>query len=301
MVERKTKAEASAARSNFLLFLDAARAGDEDAAKEAIKNEINKIISESNLNNYKVLFLYDEIDSITNYHSNNIYAAAADLKNTPKDILLILNSNGGEIEPSYILSKALKRLAKEKYVVAVPRKAKSAATLICLGAQEIHMGMMSELGPIDPQINGLPALALGNALDVVANLACRFPEAGTLLGQYISDQAPIRVLGYYQRVSESAVQYAERLLGGKALGENQSAHLVADKLVNHYKDHSFVIDYDECVELFGKEIVREETEEYILADKIYKFLDVIRIFARMEGKEFWLVGDEGSFSWRDKK
>lgn len=300
MVERKVK-NTSSERSSILQFIDAASAGDEEAAKNVVKNEIIKLIDESNLQKYKVLFLYDEHDSITSYHSNSIYSAAADLKNSQKDILLVVSSNGGEIEPSYILSKALKRLSKDKYIVAVPRKAKSAATLICLGAHEIHMGMMSELGPIDPQINGLPALALGNALDVIADLACRFPDAGTLLGQYISDQAPIRILGYYQRVTESAVQYAERLLGGKTLGENQSAHLVAEKLVNHYKDHSFVIDYDECLELFGKEIVKEETEEYIFADKVYKFLDLIRIFARMEGKEFWLVGDEGSFSWREKK
>lgn len=300
MVERKVK-NASSERSNILQFFDAASAGDEEAAKNVVRNEIIKLIDESNLQKYKVLFLYDEHNSITSYHSNSIYSAAADLKNSQKDILLVVSSNGGEIEPSYILSKALKRLSKEKYIVAVPRKAKSAATLICLGAHEIHMGMMSELGPIDPQINGLPALALGNALDVIADLACRFPDAGTLLGQYISDQAPIRILGYYQRVTESAVQYAERLLGGKTLGKDQSAHMVAEKLVNHYKDHSFVIDYDECLELFGKDIVKEETEEYIFADKVYKFLDLIRIFARMEGKEFWLVGDEGSFSWREKK
>jgi hypothetical protein len=198
-----------------------------------------------------------------------------------------------------LLSKTLKRLAKDRFIVAVPRKAKSAATLICLGAQEIHMGLMSELGPIDPQINGLPALALGNALDVIADLACRFPQAAPLLGPYISSQAPIRVLGYYQRVSESAVQYAERLLGKKNLGDGQTPHLVAEKLVNHYKDHSFVIDYDEALELFGTEIVKIETPEYDLADKIYSFLDFVRIFCKLEGKDFWVVGDEGSFTWRD--
>ena len=34
----------------------------------------------------------------------------------------------------------------------VPRMAKSAATMICLGANEIIMSSTSELGPIDPQI-----------------------------------------------------------------------------------------------------------------------------------------------------
>ncbi|AYD00809.1 ATP-dependent Clp protease proteolytic subunit [Neorhizobium sp. NCHU2750] len=299
MVTRKEK-DATPPKSNIVQFIDASRANDQDGAAAAVKNEIVDLIKASGLDGYKILFLHDEHDSITSYHANNIYSAAAELKSNPKDVLLIINSNGGEIEPSYLLSKTLKRLAKDKFVVAIPRKAKSAATLICLGANEIHMGMMSELGPIDPQINGLPALALGNALDVIADLACRFPESASLLGPYISDQVPIRVLGYYQRVSESAVQYAERLLGKRPLGEGQTAHLVAEKLVNHYKDHSFVIDYDESIELFGANIVKEESPEYDLADKIYKFLDIARIFARIDGKEFWLVGDESSFTWRDK-
>ncbi|MBM3703052.1 MAG: hypothetical protein FJW63_08735, partial [Actinobacteria bacterium] len=39
-----------------------------------------------------------------------------------------------------------------EYGVIVPGKAKSAATMICLGASEIMMGKTSELGPVDPQI-----------------------------------------------------------------------------------------------------------------------------------------------------
>lgn len=300
MATKKTTDTATTAKSNIAVFIEAVDADDKDAAANAIENELRAILDNYNLTSYKVLFLYDDCDSITSYHANRIYSDAADLKNDQKDVLLIINSRGGEIEPSYLISKTLKRLAKEKFVVAVPRKAKSAATLICLGASEIHMGMMSELGPIDPQMNGLPALALSNALDVIAGLACKFPDSAKLLGQYISDQVPVRVLGYYQRVSESAAQYAERLLGGKTLGAGQTAHLVADKLVNHYKDHSFVIDYDECVELFGNEIVKEASPEYKLADEIYKFLDLMDFIAMRRGKEFWLVGDEKAFNWRNK-
>jgi ClpP class serine protease len=36
--------------------------------------------------------------------------------------------------------------------VLVPKQAKSAATMICFGADVIHMSKTSELGPIDPQV-----------------------------------------------------------------------------------------------------------------------------------------------------
>jgi ATP-dependent protease ClpP protease subunit len=77
-------------------------------------------------------------------NSNRIYrAASAAGKETP--ILLVLHSQGGRIEPGYLISKSCKRLAKDKFVIAVPRKAESDARLLSLGADEIHMGLMSEL------------------------------------------------------------------------------------------------------------------------------------------------------------
>ena len=39
-----------------------------------------------------------------------------------------------------------------EYWAIVPGKAKSAATMVCLGASRIFMGPASELGPVDPQI-----------------------------------------------------------------------------------------------------------------------------------------------------
>ena len=39
-----------------------------------------------------------------------------------------------------------------EYWAIVPAKAKSAATMVCLGASKILMGPASELGPIDPQV-----------------------------------------------------------------------------------------------------------------------------------------------------
>src|SRR5258708_1830409 len=41
--------------------------------------------------------------------------------------------------------------------VIVPQSAMSAGTMIALSAKEILMGKHSNLGPIDPQIGGIPA------------------------------------------------------------------------------------------------------------------------------------------------
>jgi hypothetical protein len=152
------------------------------------------------------------------------------------------------------------------------------------------MGMVSQLGPIDPQISGLPALALGNALNHIAEIAAQCPGASEVLSKYLIDQAPIRILGYFQRVSESAAQYAERLLTGKELPDSKTPEEVAKHLVQHYKDHSFVIDIDEARNLLGSKIIKEQTAEYRLADEIYTLLNLVDFVARMSKRKFWIVG-----------
>src|SRR5260221_12833762 len=89
--------------------------------------------------------------------------------------------------------------------------------------------------------------------------ACKFPGASEMLTKYLIDQAPIRILGYYERVGESAAQYAERLLTGKKLTAGTDAANVAKHLVHHYKDHSFVIDTEEALNLLGADLINEQT------------------------------------------
>lgn len=49
-------------------------------------------------------------------------------------MLLLLMGTGGEIQPAYQISKICKTFAKSHFFVCIPRFAKSAATLISLGA-----------------------------------------------------------------------------------------------------------------------------------------------------------------------
>ena len=175
--------------------------------------------------------------------------------------------------------------------MSVPRRAKSAATLISLGADEIHMGHLSELGPIDPQFGGLPALGLSNAIEKIAELTERYPNASDMFAKYLTDNVNIGHLGLFERVNESAVQYAERLLAGKSLPDGQTVESLADHFTNHYKDHSFVIDADEACTLFGGKVIREYSKEYEFGDSIYVFLEFVEfLYGYFKKKDFRYVG-----------
>ena len=268
-------------------------ADDVDAPKSRISEDIRRLITQSGLKEqYDFVFLYDEYSRISRHTSNRLYSAVTDLAHSAeKPLFLLLHTNGGSVEPAYLISKCCKKSAP-KFVVAVPRFAKSAGTLIALGADEIHMGIISELGPIDPQIGDYPALGLGSAVEHIATLCKKHPDAVEMLAKYLASSLNLHDLGYFERVSESAVQYAERLLTGKQLPQGQNPAAVAHRFVYGYKDHGFVIDRDEAAEILGPAIVKTDTPEYKLANKIHEFLEVVNLAYRVfKNHQCKILGD----------
>lgn len=102
---------------------------------------------------YKIAMLYPNRESIVREDLlrliNELEKIPSTKENTAID--LILNSNGGDAYTAYKMLKQLRSKCKSLRVI-IPLAAKSAATLLSLGADEIVMGVQSELGPLDAQI-----------------------------------------------------------------------------------------------------------------------------------------------------
>ncbi|MGG7671027.1 SDH family Clp fold serine proteinase [Pseudomonas sp. WC2] len=247
--------------------------------EKVLTHEINSMISEhSALKDFDVIFLYDH-QQISRNHSSAIYQSLSE-KKVNKNILLILRSAGGEVEPAYLISKMCNRFKGDnKFFICIPAEAKSAATLLSLGADELHMGGMSELGPIDPQINDFPALAFSGTLEKITQLADKYPNAADMLAKYlIGSELDVRALGHYDRITESATQYATLLLQAKATsttGSVKDCESLASHFTNHYKDHNFVIDIDEAQKLLGSDMVKADTDVYSACHEIHKFLETV--------------------------
>lgn len=210
-----------------------------------------------------------------------------------KPILLILYSSGGLPGSAYLIGKLSLEFSNNNLVITIPRHAKSAATLLCCAANEIHMGSLSELGPIDPQINEMPALGLKNAVHHIAELVKSFPESAVMFANYLNLSLPLIDLGYYERAAESAKQYAEQLLNTHAGDLPSDPESIATDLVYKYKDHGFVIDKTEAKKIFGN-IIKTNTQEYELGNKIYLALDFIRAMANAFSHHFYFIGGVNS-------
>lgn len=74
-----------------------------------------------------------------------------------KGLDLILHTPGGDIAACESLVDYLRTMFSNDIRVIVPQLAMSCGTMIALAAKEVVMGKHSSLGPIDPQIGGIPA------------------------------------------------------------------------------------------------------------------------------------------------
>lgn len=164
-----------------------------------------------------------------------------------KPISLLLNSPGGEIDPAEKMVHLLREVSPSSSAaleVVVPDYAKSAATLMALGADRIVMSDFSELGPIDPQVK-LPdgprvsIFAHLRAYDDAAHRCATHPENPAFAAAFEKfDQVLIAAM---RQIASRAQKCAENLL--KRQGTNHTA-VVSDLMdIRRFPSHGQMIDW----------------------------------------------------------
>ncbi len=134
-----------------------------DAIGKIEKAHNTRVITMIHRQEKKSLFGFSVARHIDMEDAQTIIAA---IKETPKDrpIDLIIHTPGGLVLAAMQIARAVEA-HPAKVSVYVPVYAMSGGTLIALAADEIMLGEFSMLGPIDPQILGLPAASIVAARD----------------------------------------------------------------------------------------------------------------------------------------
>jgi membrane-bound ClpP family serine protease len=144
--------------------------------------------------------------------SNDI-PSLADILNSvsgAEQINLVLHSPGGDptiVEKLVDMSRSHLSGENRKFRVIVPNIAKSAATVLALGADTILMGYCSELGPIDPQVQ----IAVSGVIQWVSALA--FVESRDRLMAEIADATKKRkpTAGLLQQLAGLNIPFTEEM------------------------------------------------------------------------------------------
>ena len=149
-----------------------------------------------------------------------------------KPIDLIIHTPGGLVLAATQIAYALKK-RRAKTTVIIPHYAMSGGTLIALAADEILMDRNAVLGPVDPQISGMPAPSILRAVE----------RKGV---EKVDDQTLI-----YADLSEKAINQLKRtvvkLLEGKM--DRERAERLAEVLTSGRWTHDYPITFEEAREL----------------------------------------------------
>jgi hypothetical protein len=101
---------------------------------------------------------------------------------------LILHTPGGSVTAAESIVDYILKIFKGDVRVIVPQIAMSAGTMIACASKEIVMGKQSNLGPIDPQVNGLPAYSVLAEFDRAVKDSSKSAGAAhmwqTIIGKY---------------------------------------------------------------------------------------------------------------------
>ena len=152
-----------------------------------------------------------------------------DVGNEPVDLLL--ETIGGFTDATEALVSLLRNSGNDVRVV-VPASAKSNGTLLALAAKKIVMGATSELGPIEPLVNGIPCTILEQP-------------------QIASTNFPLHMFGKYalsQTRALAKLLLTDGMMKGKPQAEIEGT-VDALSSRNKYFSHGSVIDHREAVTL----------------------------------------------------
>ena len=158
----------------------------------------------------------------------------AAIKDTPSGmpIDLVIHTPGGLVLAAMQIARAVEA-HQAKVTVYVPVYAMSGGTLIALAADEIVLGEFSVLGPIDPQIAGLPAASIVKArdakpIDEVFDL--------TLVLADVAEKA-------LAQVKQGAVELLTPRM------ERSAAEALAAKLAGGHWTHDYALTATQAIEL----------------------------------------------------
>lgn len=153
-----------------------------------------------------------------------------------KGLDLLLHTPGGEIAATESIVDYLRSMFGKDIRAVVPQLAMSAGTMIALSCREVLMGTHSSLGPIDPQIGGVPAHGIVEefrraAAEIGASQAM-IPVWQPIIAKYHPT-----LIGECEKAIEWSIDIVRSWLETGMFDGDEDAHEKADAIVSELSDH----------------------------------------------------------------
>jgi hypothetical protein len=189
---------------------------------------------------------------------------------------LVLATNGGNPTAARRLAVLLHEFT-DRLTVLVPHRARSAGTLLCLGAHDLVLGPLAELSPLDPQLSasdgsrggGEPTVLSAEDVRAFGALAHDWfavPEADRLqVFALIAQRVFPGTLGSFYRADRLVRQLGTELLAYQLPDADPADRAaIVDRLVDGYHAHDYAITRGQARELGLRVTDPDPREEELL-------------------------------------
>lgn len=167
-----------------------------------------------------------------------------------EDLHIILDTPGGDGETAVRIARSAQARCKELTII-VPNQAKSAGTLLVMGAHRVLMGPTSDLGPVDPQFPMPGRPGLYSAKDLIAAVEHaeeameKNPESYPLHVSLLADFTAVMVEQARSGLARSDDLVKEALRSQPDRSEDEVVTVAAalkEKLIDLPRDHGAIFD-----------------------------------------------------------
>jgi membrane-bound ClpP family serine protease len=250
-------------------------------ADEVLTKNTEDIVSQlETLRNSAVISIYATLnDKIVDYVARQIELKKRS-HTLKKNLDIILNTAGGDPDVAFNIGRLLQRSASNITLI-VPRKAKSAGTLLACAADQIIMLAASELGPIDTQITQLDED--GNPVNSFSALAVRAAEekikfelsqGNEKYAEILAKRMPDAITSTeLERALNISHKYIRELIMNRMFKKSkltlQEKEAICKKLIEGYSHHGYVIDIKEAKQVLKLNVVAPTKQEEELFQKIH--------------------------------
>ena len=179
---------------------------------------------------------------------------------------LILHTPGGDIASTQSIVDYLQKMFDRNIRAIVPQIAMSAGTVMACSCREILMGKQSNLGPIDPQVRGVPAQGVIREFKQAVKEIKSDPARAAVWQPIIGKYHPTFLGQCSNAIDWSNGFVREQLSKVMFAGEpdaDAKASKIARRLADYrsHKAHSRHIHADECIKMGLKVVLIEEDQQ----------------------------------------
>ena len=181
----------------------------------------------------------------------NAFMMAIHNMDRTKGLDLFLHTPGGSIAAAESLVDYLHRMFGNDVRAIVPQIAMSAGTMIACSCKSIVMGTHSNLGPIDPQISGVPAQGVLDEIERAYKEITSDP-ARMHIWQFVLGKYTPAYIGQCQQAVDWSKDFVRSELKKNMLSSDSDRDAKADAIVSalsnysHNKAHNRHLHVDAC-------------------------------------------------------